>query len=35
VALPGTLDAAGMDPDNLAQLARRASNSRRNENEDD
>jgi len=35
VALPGTLDAAGTDPDNLAQLAERARNLRRNDDEDD
>lgn len=35
VALPGTLDAAGTDPDNLAQLAERARTLRRNDDEDD
>lgn len=35
VALPGTLDAAGADPDNLAQLAERARTLRRNDDEDD
>ncbi len=35
VALPGTLDAAGNDPDNLAQLAERARTLRRNDDEDD
>jgi conjugal transfer pilus assembly protein TraB len=35
VALPGTLDAAGTDPDNLAQLAERARTPRRNDDEDD
>jgi conjugal transfer pilus assembly protein TraB len=35
VALPGTLDAAGTDPDNLAQLAERARTHRRNDDEDD
>jgi len=35
VALPGTLDAAGTDPDNLAQLAERAHTLRRNDDEDD
>ena len=35
VALPGTLDAAGTNPDNLAQLAERARTLRRNDDEDD
>lgn len=35
VALPGTLDAAGTDPDNVAQLAERARTLRRNDDEDD
>lgn len=35
VALPGTLDAAGTEPDNLAQLAERARTLRRNDDEDD
>lgn len=35
VALPGTLDAAGSDPDNLAQLAERARTLRRNDDEED
>jgi len=35
VALPGTLDATGTDPDNLAQLAERARTLRRNDDEDD
>lgn len=35
VALPGTLDAAGTDPDNLTQLAERARTLRRNDDEDD
>ena len=35
VALPGTLDAAGTDPDNLAQLAERARSLRRNDDDED
>jgi conjugal transfer pilus assembly protein TraB len=35
VALPGTLDAAGVDPDNLAQLAERARTLRRNDDDED
>ncbi|WKZ13692.1 MAG: TrbI/VirB10 family protein [Gammaproteobacteria bacterium] len=35
VALPGTLDAAGTDPDNLAQLAERARSLRRNDDDEE
>jgi conjugal transfer pilus assembly protein TraB len=35
VALPGTLDADGTDPDNLAQLAERARSLRRNDDDED
>jgi conjugal transfer pilus assembly protein TraB len=35
VALPGTLDDAGVDPDNLAQLAERARTLRRNDDDED